>query len=105
MSLAPLTSVGALKGPGITLQCFLEVASLEPFLFNQIRIPQIKERALKMIKKCRILTIEAMGSTWMIAGASSPSLLNPDKTLPLHLMNIILYFFLPRSLTDRQTYK
>ena len=56
-------------------------------------------QALKMIK-CRIPclpTPEAMGSIWMIAGASSLSLLNPNKTLPLHLMNIILYFFLPKG--------
>ena len=77
MSLAPLTSVGALKGPGITLQCFLEVASLEPFLFNQTRIPQIKERALKMIKEPKIFTPVAMKCIWMIAGASLLSLLNP----------------------------
>ena len=34
---------------------------------------------------------------YMDAGASSISLLNPNKTLPLHLMNIILYFFLPKG--------
>ena len=61
-------------------------------------------QALKMIKKCRIATPEAMVSIWMIAGASLLSLLNPNKTLPLHLINIILNFFLPKGLTDRKTY-
>ena len=39
MSLAPVTSVGTLKGPGSTLQCFLKVSTRYWHVFHLLLAP------------------------------------------------------------------